>query len=87
VSTSVPSSSRPIFSASNEKGQLRIVDHPCITAIDSSYGITRVVITGLKDAPRIDEKESLFTTSSTNISIELRYSRITSDRDGYLIEL
>ena len=78
---------RLIFSAGNESGNLRIMNHPCITWFNDWYRITRLMINGLKQAPEIIEGEKKLTIKDNSISIELNYSRLSIDKTLYIFDL
>ena len=78
---------RLIFMAGNESGNLRIMNHPCITWFNDSYRITRLMINGLKQAPEIIESEKKLIIKDNSISIELNYLRLSIDKTRYNVDL
>ncbi len=78
---------RLIFSAGNEAGALRIMNQPCISWFDNSLRIEKLVLTGLKEPPAIIENENKLVLKSNDISIDLKYSRMSLDGLSYILEL
>jgi hypothetical protein len=78
---------RIFFSAANESGNLRIMNHPCITWFDDAYRISRLMIRGLKQAPEIKEGEKRLVIKENGISIELNYSGLSIDKTIYIVDL
>ncbi len=78
---------RVIFSAGNESGNLRIMNHPCITWFNDVYRITRLMINGLKQVPEIIEDEKKLIIKENGISIEINYSGLNIDKDLYIVDL
>ncbi|MBN1388593.1 MAG: hypothetical protein JW965_09120 [Bacteroidales bacterium] len=78
---------RIFFSAGNESGNLRIMNHPCITWFNDSYQITRLMINGLKRAPEIIEGEKKLIIKENGISIELNYSELSIGENRYIVEM
>jgi len=78
---------RLVFSAGNESGSLRIMDHPCLTWFDNSLRVTRLLINGLKQAPEIIEGEKKMIMRYNSISIELQYSRLILNNTLYIVDL
>lgn len=76
-----------IFSARNDKGSLRIRQHPCITIFDASFRVVKIITTGLSDPPEVDEKAEIFKIVSNGISVEFKYSKISIDKDKFSVEL
>jgi hypothetical protein len=74
---------RLIFSASNEKGSIRIFNHPCITGFDESYRLVELSIYGLPEPPEVNLKESTLTLKKDAISLELEYSELKQEGTGY----
>jgi len=78
---------KEMFSAVGERGSLKVLGQSCITYLDDSLRVVRLVITGVRTAPQIDEKERTFKLASDKVTIELRFSRIACARDGFIVEL
>ncbi len=78
---------RVLFAAANDRGSLRIQNHPCLTWFDDSVRVTRLLINGLKQAPEIIEGEKKVIMKFDAISIELKYSSMSFDRTLYVFEL
>jgi hypothetical protein len=78
---------RLIFSAGNEAGALRIMNQPCISWFDNSLRIEKLVLNGLKEPPAIIENENKLVIKSNNISIDLKYTRMSIDGLSYMLEL
>lgn len=78
---------RLIFSAGNENGTMRIMNQPCITWFDSSLRINKVELNGLKESPEIIEKENRVVIRNNNISIDLKYSKMSLNGSLYIFEL
>lgn len=78
---------RLIFSAGNESGNLRIMNHPCITWFDNAFRLSRIVINGLKEAPEIIANENRFRLNYDKVAIDLIYKSM-NEKDGfYILEL
>jgi hypothetical protein len=78
---------RLIFSAGNEAGSLRIMHQPCITWFDNSLRIQKILLNGLKEAPRVTDNEKKIIFRDSNISIDLNYSKLTTDGLVYKVEI
>lgn len=78
---------RMIFSAGNESGSLRIMNQPCITWFDNSLRIEKLAVNGLKEAPEIIENENKLFIRNSNISVELKYTKMSLNVSVYKIEL
>ena len=78
---------RLIFMAGNESGNLRIRNYPCITWFNETYGITRLIINGLKQKPEINNALNTLGIKENGISIEINYSGLTIDYDLYIVDL
>jgi hypothetical protein len=78
---------RVIFAAGNDRGSLRIQNHPCLTWFNDSARVTRLLINGLKQAPEIIEGEKKVIMKSNGVSIELKYSRMSFNKTLYIFEL
>jgi len=78
---------RLVFMAGNESGNLRIMNHPCITWFNDVYRITRLMINGLKKAPDIIEGKKKLIVKENGISIEINYSGLSIDKAYYIVDL
>lgn len=78
---------RLVFMAGNESGNLRIINHPCITWFNDWYQVTKLMINGLKQAPEIIESKKKLTIKDNSISIELNYSRLSIDKTLYIVDI
>ena len=78
---------RLIFSAGNDAGSLRIMNHPCITGFDNSLRVTRVLIHGLEKEPEINEPGKTVKVRQGGSTIELKYTRATKTGSSYMFEL
>ncbi|MCJ7820766.1 MAG: hypothetical protein MUP53_06150, partial [Bacteroidales bacterium] len=78
---------RLIFSAGNDAGTLRVMNQPCITRFDNSLQIVELILNGLKESPEIIENENRILIKNNNISIDLKYTKISVDKSLYSIEL
>jgi hypothetical protein len=78
---------RLIFSAANNAGNLRIINQPCITWFDNSLRIVKLRLTGINETPEIIENENKIVIKNNNITIELKYAKITVNNSLYSIEL
>ncbi|MDZ7633973.1 MAG: hypothetical protein U5L72_05850 [Bacteroidales bacterium] len=68
---------RLIFSAANQKGNIRIFNHPCITYFDESFRLVKLCIYGLPEAPEVITEEKKLILKYGDISLELNYSELT----------
>ena len=78
---------RKIFSAANEKGSMRILNHPCITGFDGSFRLFKIEICGLKEAPRVIPEEKKLVLKYDDISLEVVYSELKVEGDSYSVSL
>ncbi len=78
---------RAVFSAGNESGSLRVMNHPCLTWFNDEFRVIKLMITGLKRAPEIIETENRLVLRDGGISVELEYSRLSTNDTHYIIEL
>ncbi|MCX6227004.1 MAG: hypothetical protein NTV01_20025, partial [Bacteroidia bacterium] len=78
---------RLIFSAGNEAGSLRIMNHPCITWFNNSLQIEKLVVNGLDVSPEIFENENKIVIKMNNISVGLKYSKMSINGSLYSIQL
>jgi len=78
---------RLVFMAGNARGNLRIMNHPCLTWFNDSFRVTRLMINGLKQAPEIIEGEKKLIIKENSISIEINYSKLSIDKNRTIIDL
>jgi hypothetical protein len=78
---------RLIFSAGNDAGTLRVMNQPCITRFDDSLQIVELMLNGLEESPEINENENRIQLKNNNISIDLKYTKISVDNSLYSVEL
>jgi hypothetical protein len=78
---------RVIFSAANQKGNIRIFNHPCITGFDESYRLVKLVLNGIPVAPEVNHEEKKLILKHEGITLELNYTEITTDDSGYYVKL
>lgn len=78
---------RLVFMAGNARGNLRIMNHPCLTWFNDSFRVTRLMINGLKQAPEIIEGEKKLIIKENSISIEINYSKLSIDKKRTVIDL
>jgi hypothetical protein len=70
---------RLIFSAVNQKGTIKVLNHPCITFFDESFRLVKICIYGLPDAPEVNQEEKKLTLKYRDISMELNYSELEAE--------
>lgn len=78
---------RVIFSAANQKGSIRIFNHPCITGFDESYRLTKLTLNGILVMPELNREEKKLILKHEGISLELNYTEITAYDSGYVVIL
>lgn len=78
---------RVIFSAANQKGNIRILNHPCITGFNEAYRLVKLVLNGLPVAPEVNREEKKLVLKHEGITLELNYTEITTDVSGYFVNL
>lgn len=78
---------RLIFSAGNDAGTLRIMNQPCITQFDNSLRIIKLILNGLNESPEIIDNENKIIIKNNNITIDLKYTKVSVDKTLYSIEL
>jgi hypothetical protein len=78
---------RVIFSAANQKGSIRIFNHPCITAFDESYRLVNLIIYGLPEIPVANPEEKKLTFRYEGITLELNYAELRQDDSGLFLTL
>ena len=74
---------RLIFSAANQKGTIRILNHPCITGFDESFRLVKIIIYGLTEAPEVIPGEKKLILKYKDISLELNYSELNAEGTTY----
>ena len=78
---------RLIFSAANQKGTMRILNHPCITYFDESFRLVKLCIYGLPEAPAVNQEEKKLILKYGDISLELNYSELKVEGTDYHLSL
>lgn len=78
---------RVIFSAANQKGNIRILNHPCITGFNEAYRLVKLVLNGLPVAPELNHEEKKLTLKHEGITLEFNYTEITTDGSGYFVTM
>lgn len=78
---------RLIFAAGNQDGTIRIMNQACITWFDDSLRIEKLILNSLKESPDIIENENKIVIRNSNLTLDLKYSKITIDKSLYSIEL
>jgi len=78
---------RLIFSAGNQKGTMRILNHPCITYFDESFRLVRLCIYGLPEAPQVIPEEKKLIVKYRDISLELNYSELKTEGTAYTVSI
>ena len=78
---------RMIFSAANQKGSIRIFNHPCITGFDESYRLIELTVFGLPEAPEVNLKEKKLTLKYEGINLELNYTGLRTGDTEYFLTL
>ncbi len=78
---------RVIFSAANQKGNIRIFNHPCITGFDDSYRLVKLILNGIPETPDVNLEEKKLTLKYEGIVLELNYAELRTDDSGYFLTL
>ena len=78
---------RLILAAGNESGTLRIMNQPSISWFDNSLRIVKVVFSGLNESPKIIENENRILINNSNITLDLKYAKMSFENSLYRIEL
>jgi len=78
---------RLVFMAGNASGNLRILNHPCVTWFNDAFRLTRLMVNGLKQAPEICDGERKVIIKTPSVSIALHYSRVRVDKNRYIFDL
>jgi len=76
---------RLIFSAANQKGTMRILNHPCITWFDESFRLVKLSIYGLPEAPEVIPEEKKLILKYGDISMEMNYLELKIEDTGYML--
>ena len=78
---------RLIFSAANQKGTMRILNHPSITYFDESFRLVNLCIYGLPDAPEVITEEKKLIVKYRDISLELNYSELKTEGTDFHVTI
>ncbi len=78
---------RVIFSAASERGNIRILNHPCITFFDESYRLVKLIIYGLHEAPEEIRAEKKLILKNGNITLEMNYSELRVKGTDYFLSI
>ena len=78
---------RLIFSAANQTGSIRILNHPCITFFDESFRLIKLSLYGLQEAPEVIPGEKKLILKYRDISLELNYTELKTDGSDYHVSL
>ena len=78
---------RVIFSAANRKGNIRILNHPCITWFDDSYRLVKLILNGIPVTPEVNQEEKKLILKNEGIALELNYAEITTTGSDYFLTL
>lgn len=78
---------RLIFSAANQKGSIRVLNHPCITYFDESFRLVKLCIYGLPETPEVIPDEKKLIMKYRDISLELNYSELESEGTDYHVRI
>jgi hypothetical protein len=78
---------RVIFSAANQEGNIRILNHPCISWFEASFRLVKICIYGLPEAPEVIAGEKKLILKYRDISLELNYSELKTEETGYRVTL
>lgn len=76
---------RVFFSATSQKGSMRIINHPCITHFDTSFRLVKTELFGINKEPVIHYENKKFILRINNIDIEFNYSVIEKKDNKYVI--
>ncbi len=78
---------RLIFSAANQKGSIRVLNHPCITYFDESFRLVKLCIYGLPEAPEVITEEKKLIIKYRDISLELNYTELKAEGNVYHVSI
>lgn len=78
---------RLIFSGANQRGTVRIMDHPCVTYFNNNFQLSAISLTGLRSRPVIDIKAKKCTLKYDGIDIALDFSEVTESGEGIRLKL
>ena len=78
---------RVIFSAANQEGNIRVLNHPSITIFDESFRLVKLNLFGLQEAPEVNEEKKKIILKYGDISMDLNYSEIKIEGTGYHVTL
>ncbi len=75
------------FLAGNDKGMVRVRNTACISYMDSTYRITRVIVTGLKGEPAVDAAAGTFKYDANGVTIDFKGCRVSIGDRKYTVEI
>jgi len=78
---------RVIFSAANQRGTMKILNHPCITYFDESFRLVKINIYGLPEAPQVIAEEKKLIVKYRDISLELNYSELATEGSAFHVTI
>jgi len=78
---------RLIFSGANQRGSIRIMNHPCVTYFNNSFQLSTISLTGLRMRPVIDHETKKCTLKYDEIDIALDFSEVTESGEGIRLRL
>jgi len=78
---------RQVFIAGADGASLRIMSQARLPWFDGSLRVVRVCVHGLPQPPEVREDEQRLVVRQGDVSIELKYTRITVEGDRFLIEM
>jgi len=78
---------RVIFSAANQEGNIRVLNHPSITIFDESFRLVKLNLFGLQEAPEVNEEKKNIILKYGDISMDLNYSELKIEGTGYQVTL
>jgi hypothetical protein len=78
---------RVIFSAANQRGTMKILNHPCITYFDESFRLVKINIYGLPEAPQVIAEEKKLIVKYRDISLELNYSELEAEGSDFHVTI
>lgn len=78
---------RVIFSAANQKGNIRIFNHPCITGFDDSYRLVKLILNGIPVTPDVNREEKKLTLKYEGIIVDLNYAELRTEDSCYFLTL
>ena len=78
---------RVIFSAANQEGNIRVLNHPSITIFDESFRLVKLNLFGLQEAPEVNDEKKKIILKYGDISMDLNYSELKIEGTGYHVTL